>query len=40
MSDTAKATLFLIGFALILPAMYLAPTVLNAITDVAMRVGG
>ena len=35
--DNIKAMLFLAAFVLLLPTMYLAPTILNAITDIAIR---
>ena len=37
MKDNVKATLFLASFFILLPTMYLAPTILNAITDIAMH---
>lgn len=37
MSDNVKATLFFAGFLVMVPSMYLAPTILNALTDIAMR---
>jgi len=37
MSDNVKAALFLLAFAMILPVMYLAPTILNALTDIAIH---
>lgn len=40
MSDNVKATMFLVGFVFLVPSMYLAPTILNALTDIFMRVGG
>lgn len=40
MNDTVKASFFLVGFVLLIPSMYLAPTILNALTDILMRIGG
>jgi len=37
MTDNAKATMFLLGFLFLIPAMYLAPSILNALTDIVMR---
>lgn len=37
MSDSTKGTLVFVGFLLFLPAMYLAPTILNAITDLMIK---
>jgi len=37
MTDNMKATLFFAGFILIVPSMYLAPTILNALTDIAIN---
>ena len=37
MTDNVKATMFLMGFLLLIPALYLAPTLLNALTDIVLR---
>jgi len=40
MSDRTKAIIFLVVFVLFIPALYLAPTILNALTDLVMKFTG
>ncbi|MDH5232869.1 MAG: hypothetical protein OEZ58_07830 [Gammaproteobacteria bacterium] len=39
-SDNTKAYLFLAAFFLGLPMIYLAPTILNALTDIGIKMFG